>query len=103
MLCAAVLVPMFDLRLYEPFVAVAVALLVAVLAVRALVCSHDCTPTISPAVLLKRSCGSRVCPKLRRVVMTACICFSCGHVVAHCCQLVGPETRPHGSTEGVET
>jgi len=36
-LCAAVLVPMFDLRLYEPFVAVAVALLVAVLAVRALV------------------------------------------------------------------
>ena len=38
-LCAAVLVPMFDLRLYEPFVAVAVALLVAVLAVRALVCS----------------------------------------------------------------
>ena len=39
-LCAAVLVPMFDLRLYEPFVAVAVALLVAVLAVRALVCAN---------------------------------------------------------------
>ena len=40
-LCAAVLVPMFDLRLYEPFVAVAVALLVAVLAVRALVRARD--------------------------------------------------------------
>jgi CBS-domain-containing membrane protein len=39
-LCAAVLIPMFDLRLYEPFVAVAVALLVAVLAVRALASLH---------------------------------------------------------------